>query len=79
MINTVERERAAAKSEVDNIPESGGVTAAEIHAMIDSLGDVGAALSDARPESLSKLYDALGLELRTRRPGRLRLNKVACS
>lgn len=32
--------------------------------MIDSLGDVGAALADARPESLSRLYQHLGLELR---------------
>ncbi|HSV66600.1 MAG TPA: hypothetical protein VLJ59_11925 [Mycobacteriales bacterium] len=32
--------------------------------MIDSLGDVGAALSDGRPESLSRLYRDLRLELR---------------
>lgn len=33
-------------------------------AMIDSLGDVGAALVDTRPERLSKLYDSAGLEQR---------------
>jgi hypothetical protein len=32
--------------------------------MIDSLGDVGAALADAQPESLSRLYQHLGIELR---------------
>lgn len=32
--------------------------------MIDSLGDVGAALTDAQPESLRQLYKDLGLELR---------------
>lgn len=30
--------------------------------MIDSLGDVGAALSDARPERLSRLYQDLRLD-----------------
>lgn len=37
---------------------------AEVYAMIDSLDDVGAVLSDARPESLSRLYRDLRLELR---------------
>jgi hypothetical protein len=32
--------------------------------MIDSLGDVGVALSDARPENLSRPYQALRLDLR---------------
>jgi hypothetical protein len=40
------------------------ITDAETHAMIDSLGDVGAALSDARPDSLSQLYQRLRLDLR---------------
>ena len=39
-------------------------TDGEVFAMIDSLGDVGAALSEARPESLSRLYRDLRLELR---------------
>jgi hypothetical protein len=33
-------------------------------AMIDSLGEVGAALKDAKPESLERLYRELRLELR---------------
>ena len=37
---------------------------AEIHAMIDSLGDVGAALTQAKPTSLSRLYQQLRLQLR---------------
>jgi len=40
------------------------LTDAEVYAMINSLGDVGAALADARLESLSRLYQHLGLELR---------------
>jgi hypothetical protein len=40
------------------------VTDAEIHAMIDSLGDIGAVIGDARPGTLARLYKDLGLELR---------------
>jgi hypothetical protein len=32
--------------------------------MIDSLGEVGAALNDAKPDSLSQLYQRLRLDLR---------------
>lgn len=38
------------------------LTDAEVHAMIDSLGDVGEALNDAKPEKVEKLYKALRLE-----------------
>jgi len=31
--------------------------------MIDSLGDVGGALNDAKPEGLEKLYETLRLEM----------------
>jgi hypothetical protein len=37
---------------------------AEIHATIDSLGDVGAPLAEAKPTSLSRLYQQLRLQLR---------------
>lgn len=64
-INDAERERAAALAELKNLPEApDAATDAEIHAMIDSLGDVGEALAGARPEKLSKLYERVGLELR---------------
>jgi hypothetical protein len=63
-INEAERERAAALAELNNLPESGAASLAEIHAMIDSLADVGEALAGARPEKLSKLYERVGLELR---------------
>jgi hypothetical protein len=36
---------------------------AEVYAMLDSLGDVGAILQDANPERLEQLYQALRLEL----------------
>lgn len=64
VINQAQAERAAAEAELANVPASTMITDAEIHAMIDSLGDVGAALSDAKPDSLSQLYQRLRLDLR---------------
>ncbi|WP_346072590.1 recombinase family protein [Saccharopolyspora thermophila] len=66
-INTAQAERAAAQAELDNTPVAHTLSDAEIHAMIDSLGDVGAALKDAKSEKLSCLYESLGLHL-TYRP-----------
>jgi hypothetical protein len=40
------------------------VTDAEVYAMIDSLGDVGAALKEAKPDSLERLYREIRLELK---------------
>jgi hypothetical protein len=79
-INSAEAERAAAKAELENLPEPSQVTAAEIYARIDMIGELGTGLSRAQPERLTKLYDAIGLELRyapdEQRP---RLNDFACS
>jgi hypothetical protein len=36
------------------------ITDAEAYAMIDSIGDVAAALKDAEPDSLERLYRELG-------------------
>jgi hypothetical protein len=63
-INDAHTERTAARAELDGTPAPSALTEAEIYAMIDSLGDVGVSLSDARPESLSELYRALRLDLR---------------
>jgi hypothetical protein len=57
-------QRAAAQAELEGAPPPTDLSDAEVYAMIDSLGDVGAALTDAQPESLSRLYQELGLELR---------------
>ena len=64
VINQAQAERAAAEAELAHLPASTMITDAEIHAMIDSLGDVGAVLSDAKPDSLSELYQRLRLDLR---------------
>ena len=63
-INEAQAQRAAAQVELDGTPAPTTVTDAEVYAMIDSLGDVGAALKDAKPESLERLYRELRLELR---------------
>lgn len=64
VINQAQAERAAAEAELANLPATAMITDAEIHAMIDSLGDVGAALNGAKPDSLSQLYQQLRLDLR---------------
>ena len=63
-MNQTQAERTAARAELDSAPEPTALTDAEVYAMIDSLGDVGAALSGADPEGLAKLYDELRLDLR---------------
>jgi hypothetical protein len=63
-INEAQAERATARAELENASEPEVLTDAEIYAMIDSLGDVGAALSNARSGSLSRLYQRLGVRMR---------------
>ncbi|WP_238606690.1 recombinase family protein [Amycolatopsis sp. Poz14] len=63
-VNQAQAERAAAKAELESTPAGRRITDAEIYAMIDSLGDVGAALVDAKPAGLARLYGKLNLELR---------------
>jgi hypothetical protein len=63
-VNEAQAQRAAAQAELAGTPELNLLPEAEVYAMIDSLGDVGAALKDGRVESLSQLYHKLRLELR---------------
>ena len=84
-INQAQAERAAARAEMEGARPSNALSAAEVHAMIDSLGDVGAALAEAKPESLADLYTTVDLQVRyepnehaadvTIRPGQ-RVNSV---
>jgi DNA invertase Pin-like site-specific DNA recombinase len=62
-INAAQAERAAAQAELTNAPAPSAITEAEIYAMIDSLGDVGAALNSSKPESLAELYKATDLQV----------------
>ncbi len=62
--NAAQAKLATAQAELTGMPAPDALTEAEVYVMIDSLGDVGAALSDTKPESLSSLYTAVGLQVR---------------
>jgi hypothetical protein len=64
-INDAQAQRIAARAEVDAeaTTEIGVLTAAEVYAMIDSLGDIGEALNSANPDRLRALYEQLRLEM----------------
>ncbi|GAA1337421.1 recombinase family protein [Saccharothrix algeriensis] len=63
VINEAQAAREAARAELAKVRSSGKLDAAEVYAMIDSLGDIGAALEDAKPERLAQLYAKLQVEL----------------
>ncbi|MGW5645349.1 recombinase family protein [Saccharopolyspora sp. NPDC003752] len=63
-INEAQAERAAARAELENKPAPNALTDAEVYAMIDSLGDVGASVSSAKPDRLASLYEAVDLQVR---------------
>ncbi|WP_461122867.1 hypothetical protein [Saccharothrix stipae] len=63
-MNEAQAMRAAAKAELEGTPPPQTLTAADVHAMIDSLGNVRAVLNDAKVESLADLYRALDLQVR---------------
>lgn len=62
--NHAQAKLAAAQAELTGQRSPSALTDAEVYAMVDSLGDVGAALSDAKTESLAGLYTAVGLHVR---------------
>ncbi|WP_236792389.1 recombinase family protein [Amycolatopsis sp. GM8] len=53
------RPQAAARAELDNVPELTTATDAKVYAPIDSLGDVGTALAGPKPEKAASPYDLL--------------------
>ncbi|GAB3292664.1 hypothetical protein [Parasphingorhabdus pacifica] len=55
-INEAQAQRAAARAELNNTPTPNAPTGGEVYAMIDALGDIGVALSDAKPDRLASLY-----------------------
>lgn len=64
MINTAQAEREAARAALADTGCGHALGEAEVYAMIDSLGDVGGTLKDARPAGLTRLYEGLRLQLR---------------
>ena len=63
-LNAAQEQRAAAQAELRvTKPDPARLTDAEIYAIVDSLGDVGAALNRANPDRMCKIYDSLRLEM----------------
>lgn len=65
-MNQAQAERVAARTEIERAPTSEGASRAEIYTMIDSLGNVGAVIKDARPAGLARLYQKLDLQMATK-------------
>ncbi|TQM85467.1 recombinase-like zinc beta ribbon protein [Saccharothrix saharensis] len=63
-MNEAQAVRAAARAELEGTPAPDALSAAEVHAMIDSLGNVEEALADANIESVASLYRAIDLQVR---------------
>jgi hypothetical protein len=64
-INRAKVQRDTARADLAHQPKATVIDAAE-DAMIDSFGDVGAVIEQARPDSLARLYRDLRLEVRYR-------------
>ncbi|WP_104479801.1 recombinase zinc beta ribbon domain-containing protein [Actinokineospora auranticolor] len=63
VINQAQAEREAAAAELGRALDPGLVTAGEIYAMIDSLGDVQAVVDYGDADALAKLYLDMGVEI----------------
>jgi DNA invertase Pin-like site-specific DNA recombinase len=64
-LNEAQAQRTALKAELDHaVPASQRVEPAEVYAMVDALGDVGAALKGTDTEKLAELYTRVGLRIR---------------
>jgi hypothetical protein len=64
VINAAQAEREAARAALANAGNATTLDEAEVYAMIDSLGDVGAVLKDSTSAGLARLYEGLRLQLR---------------
>ncbi len=62
-VNIAQAERAAAQAALAHEPVQGNISEAEVYAMLDYLGDVGAALNNGKPERLAPIYDAVTLNV----------------
>ena len=62
-INRAQEELEAARVEQQHVPAARTMGQAEVEAMIDYLGDIGAALNRADPAKLEELYRSLRLEV----------------
>ncbi len=63
-INQAQADRAAAQAEIDHAPSVEQLDTAAVEAMVDSLGDMAAAIDRAPRPKLADLYQELRLDLR---------------
>jgi hypothetical protein len=64
-INRARAERDAARASLAHPEQQPELyTEAQVRAMVDELGDVGAAIGDARPDRLAQLYRELDIRVR---------------
>ncbi|WP_091297748.1 recombinase family protein [Amycolatopsis xylanica] len=62
-MNLAHAEKKAAQAELEHLPEAATVDAAEVYAMLDSLGDVARHLNSRNPERITQVYRDLGLQV----------------
>ena len=62
-VNTAQAERTAAQAELDNTAAPTAMTAAEVYARLDSLGDVAEVISEKDRDRLADLYAASDLRV----------------
>ncbi|MEV0074395.1 MULTISPECIES: hypothetical protein [unclassified Amycolatopsis] len=55
-MNIAQAERQAAKEELQHLPEAQTIDAAEVHAMLDQLGDVARHLNSRNPDRIMQVY-----------------------
>jgi hypothetical protein len=65
-INKAKAQRDAVRAELASQPRATVLDPAEVYAMIDPLGDIGAVIHQAEPDSLAKLYRDLRLQVNYR-------------
>ncbi|MFC3898558.1 recombinase family protein [Lentzea rhizosphaerae] len=70
-INEAQAKRAAAQAELNGTPKRTARVAADVYAMIDSLGDVKKVIRQADPAELQRLYEALNVEIVYNATGRM--------
>jgi hypothetical protein len=63
-LNAAQEQRVAAQAQLAAAkPDPAELSAAEVYAMVDSLGDIGASLTRANPERMQRIYKSLRLEM----------------